>query len=216
MKEALTKKQSDIFNFIKSKILNEKIPPTIHDICDAFGFASTNAASQTIKALEKKGYIQRISKGSSRGIRIVGNEDNNITNEISDSNSKNINIIGKGNIENPMSVFLSSKGQINVDSKYFSTDKLLFAVIVEDSGMVREGIFEGDIGIVVHDENVPSGKLVAVLINDSVSLRRYIESNSKVTFESNAKGFHNQLFDKDDKSYKILGQVIGLIRKFSI
>jgi len=213
MKAALTKRQSDIFNFIKNKIINENLPPTIQDICNEFGFASTNAAWQTLNALEKKGHIQRITKGSSRGIKINLQESDYSLHDTKDSNSKSINIIGKGTADNPMSVFLTSRGQINIDTQYFKSDKLLFAAITEDSGMSKDGIFEGDIIIAVHDETVNNGDMVVLIIDSSVYIRRIQLQGETIIFEANSKGFNKMIIEKNSSTYKILGKVIGSIRK---
>lgn len=46
-------------------------PPTIIEICREFDFSSTNAATQFLLALERKGYIKRTAKGASRGLQLL-------------------------------------------------------------------------------------------------------------------------------------------------
>ena len=69
MKE-LTARQAQIFKWIKDKI-NRGVPPTVREICDHFGWSSTNAGTGFLRQLESKGYIYRIP-GKSRNIRLRG------------------------------------------------------------------------------------------------------------------------------------------------
>lgn len=120
-------------------------PPTIIEICREFDFSSTNAATQFLLALERKGYIKRTAKGASRGLQLLDEQGNPIVlgiqsfqqmQSLNTSNSalvspavavprplpetvKSILIIGEGTSLNPLSVFLSPQGQVKVDTEFF-------------------------------------------------------------------------------------------------
>ena len=66
----LTPRQQEILDFIRSTLELLGAPPTRAEICNAFGFASPNAAEEHLKALAKKGAIV-LEPGSARGIRLV-------------------------------------------------------------------------------------------------------------------------------------------------
>src|SRR6185312_8047358 len=74
----LTAKQQHIYNYIRKHIEGKGFPPAIRDICDAFSISSPNGAMCHLKALEKKGFISRVSKHKNkqrvqaRGITIPG------------------------------------------------------------------------------------------------------------------------------------------------
>ena len=53
----LTKRQTEIFNYIKDEIENNGYPPTRSEISKTFGFKSPNAAEDHLKALKKKGVL---------------------------------------------------------------------------------------------------------------------------------------------------------------
>lgn len=54
---APTAKQRDIYSWMCAYQVTYSMPPTMREICDAFGFASTNAANDHLRALEKKGLV---------------------------------------------------------------------------------------------------------------------------------------------------------------
>jgi len=66
----LTKRQSEVFNFLCEFNKNQKISPTYREIADRFGFKSAKAAADHIHALATKGFIYRHGRRS-RGIEII-------------------------------------------------------------------------------------------------------------------------------------------------
>ena len=67
---SLTPRQQDILDFIRNSLDERGAPPTRLEICQAFGFASPNAAEEHLRALARKGAII-MEAGSARGIRLV-------------------------------------------------------------------------------------------------------------------------------------------------
>src|SRR5262245_30399386 len=64
---SLTKRQREIYDFIREKIETDAYGPSIRDIGDAFDIRSPNGVMCHIKALEKKGMIQRPRSDKGRG-----------------------------------------------------------------------------------------------------------------------------------------------------
>src|SRR6476646_4820307 len=73
----ITKRQHEILDYIRDKIENRGFPPSIREIGEAFEIASPNGVMCHLKALEKKGYIERNKgvkdqKSAARAITIHG------------------------------------------------------------------------------------------------------------------------------------------------
>ena len=66
----LTGRQRSIFGFVQGRILARGVPPTVREIGTRFGIRSPNGVVCHLKALEKKGLINR-DAALSRGIRVV-------------------------------------------------------------------------------------------------------------------------------------------------
>ena len=71
MAKNITKRQTEILDFIKDMIRSHGYPPTRREITDQFGFGSPNAAEEHLRALDRKGYIN-LRRHTSRGITVSG------------------------------------------------------------------------------------------------------------------------------------------------
>src|SRR4029078_6743360 len=56
---ALTDRRREILDFIQQSIRERGYPPTLREIGLHFGIKSTNGVNDHLRALEKKGYLQR-------------------------------------------------------------------------------------------------------------------------------------------------------------
>ena len=69
----ISKKQSEILEYIKSQIINKGYPPSVRDICEAVQLKSTSSVHSHLETLEKNGYIRR-DPTKPRAIEIMPNE----------------------------------------------------------------------------------------------------------------------------------------------
>ena len=69
--ERLTKKQQEVYDFIKSYALENDVPPTVREIMEGVGLKSTSSIHFYMDMLMKKGYIVKVNKYS-KWYRIVG------------------------------------------------------------------------------------------------------------------------------------------------
>src|SRR5215472_12753448 len=67
----LTDRQREILDFITQSIRERGYPPTLREIGVHFGIRSTNGVNDHLRALEKKGHLQREDL-KSRALRPVG------------------------------------------------------------------------------------------------------------------------------------------------
>ena len=70
MKAQLTKRQSQILDFIKAEIEETGLPPTRREIADKFKWSSSYSAQCHLELMQKKGVI-KLSKLISRGIQVL-------------------------------------------------------------------------------------------------------------------------------------------------
>lgn len=66
----LTDKQMNVLAFIHERTVDSGIPPTLREIGNHFCIRSTNGVNDHLRALERKGYIERLG-GKSRGLLLT-------------------------------------------------------------------------------------------------------------------------------------------------
>lgn len=69
-KKKLTARQEEIYSYIRSRLSDGKLPPTVREIGEHFNISSTNGVRSILSALIKKGYIKRSPK-LSRGLELT-------------------------------------------------------------------------------------------------------------------------------------------------
>ena len=215
LNKALTKRQNDVLFFIKRKIEEDGLPPTIKAICTEFGFASTNNVSELLQALEKKGYIKRLTKGASRGIKIVPQDSDGIgANTLKGNKTKTLPIISGNGSDNPLLLFANFTGKITLDADMLDITGEQFAVVVADNSLLSEGISKGDIAVFKRNNAPSSASVVAVLVNDQFLIRKFTETPPGFEIAATEKGFRKIRAKIGDSSIQILGQIKTLIKKY--
>lgn len=68
MADGLTDRQREVLELFVTAVRDGMPAPSYREICEALDFTSLNAAVDHIKALTKKGWLERGAKGRSRSI----------------------------------------------------------------------------------------------------------------------------------------------------
>lgn len=205
-KKNLTKKQNQVFEFIKKYTLQNQKPPTVREICESFNFKSTNSAYSILKSLEKKGYIQRKNL-KARNINVNDLNLNETQNEV-----KEIPIISIFDASNPLKMFTELSGTLKLDSKLFGHASM-FAVEVPDDGLRKNGIFKGDIAIISQNSNVKNESIIFAVIGNEGLIRYYKNERGEIQLIPSSRGYEVLRIKEGDKNLWIGGEVFFILRK---
>jgi repressor LexA len=193
----LTKRQKEIYDFLKDKIVNRGYGPTVREIGNEFGIRSPNGVMCHLKALEKKGLITRESH-MSRAIQLT------------EAPQKRMSLRMAGQIA-AGSPLLAVESPEKVDfSPLFNTDDH-FCLKVKGDSMIDDQIAEGDYVIVRKQRTARNGDIVVALLDgQDATLKRFYKESGRVRLEpANAK-----MKPIYTNKVEILGVVIGVIRKY--
>ncbi|MEM5527732.1 transcriptional repressor LexA [Gammaproteobacteria bacterium AS21] len=197
----LTKRQTDVFNCIKSHIEETGYPPTRADIARSLGFKSTNAAEEHLKALAKKGAIEIIA-GTSRGIRIPMLEQQEL----------GLPIIGRVAAGSPILAQEHIEEHCTISSSFFSpsADYLLR---VQGTSMKDIGIMDGDLLAVHQCKEARDGQIVVARIDDEVTVKRYKREGNIIYLIAENEEFSPIVIDLAEQEISIEGLGVGVIRQ---
>ncbi len=88
----------------------------------------------------------------------------------------------------------------------------LFALRVKGDSMIGAGILEGDRVIVKQQSTAESGEIVCALIDGEATLKRFFKKGRVVTLKAENEKYPPITVSEGE--FRILGKVVGLLRKF--
>ena len=191
----LTAQQIKVFDVIKESLQSNGYPPTRAEIAKILDFKSVNAAESHIKALVKKGVIEKVP-GSSRGIKLVE--------EIS-----GIPLIGSVAAGSPIMAYENVEKTIHSNPLNKSVD---FFLRVQGESMIDAGILDNDLVGVRKTRNAENGEIVVARLQDEVTLKRFKKDSSVIRLVAENKSFSDIKLD-ESSDFSIEGKAVGIIRE---
>lgn len=203
MSEALTAKQQQIFDFLCRHIRERGYPPSYEEIAEAFGFASPNAVTGHLKALEKKGHIRRSEK--SRAIEIVDPS----------FRQNGIPVVGLVAAGTPITAVENREGTLAIDDLFGTSDEL-FALRVKGESMVGAGINPGDFVVVKETPVLDSGQIGVAFLDGEATIKRIYKEPTGWRLQPENSGMQPIWVGRDDETFRIGGRVVGVVRRIQI
>ena len=197
----MTKKQTEILEYIKSQILNKGYPPSVRDICTAVNLKSTSSVHAHLETLEKNGYIRR-DPTKPRAIEIIDDNFNLTRREV-----VNVPLIGQVAAGQPLLAVENITGYFPIPAEFIPKEEV-FMLNVKGESMVNAGIYDGDQIIVKQQSTASNGEIVVALVDDSATVKRFYKENGHIRLQPENDFMEPIIVD----SCEIIGKVIGLIR----
>jgi len=199
-KDQLTERQLAIYDFLKGKIESRGYGPTVREIGTAFGIKSPNGVMCHLKALEKKGLIQR-ENFSARAIQVKDHKHPNPKAELP--------LLGMVAAGTPIAAVEQTE-KLNFSELFHGPE--LFALKVRGQSMIEDHIEDGDFVIIKRQETARNGEKVVVLIDNEATLKRFHSDKGRVfLLPANQTMLPIEL--RPGQDIKILGSLVGVIRK---
>ena len=197
----ITKKQTEILEYIKSQILNKGYPPSVRDICTAVNLKSTSSVHAHLETLEKNGYIRR-DPTKPRAIEIIDDNFNLTRREV-----VNVPLIGQVAAGQPLLAVENITSYFPIPAEFIPKEEV-FMLNVQVESMVNAGIYDGDQIIVKQQSTASNGEIVVALVDDSATVKRFYKENGHIRLQPENDFMEPIIVD----SCEIIGKVIGLIR----
>jgi repressor LexA len=203
-RDALTDRQREILDFISRSITKRGYPPTLREIGSHFGIRSTNGVNDHLRALEKKGYLQREDL-KSRALRPIVSSTGQLV---------EVPVLGRVAAGQPVLAVRNYDDTVRVDKFFIGDNREVFALRVKGDSMIEDGIFDGDYVFVRKQLQASSGETVVAMIGDEATVKRYYPEGDTIRFQpANARLEPIYVRKRDFKSVNLLGVVIGVYRK---
>ncbi|MBJ7330425.1 MAG: transcriptional repressor LexA [Solirubrobacteraceae bacterium] len=202
----LTKRQQEIFDFIKRYSADNGYPPTVRDIGKAVGLASSSTVHAHLANLEKLGLLRR-DPSKPRAMELLDRavEQAAKLNPLRDIGLPVVGQVAAGapllaeeNIEEYVAVPPAAGGETGE-----------YVLRVRGDSMIDAGILEGDYVVVRPQNTATDGEIVVALVGEeSATVKRFFHEGDHIRLQPENTRLDPILSDE----VQVLGKVVGLFR----
>ncbi len=201
-----------VYNYVRNYIHENAMSPSVRDICTGSGLKSTSSVHTYLKKLDAMGKIE-YRPGMRRAIIIKDNDSSRpIADNVSDSVSADVvrlSCIGKITAGVPIYAHEDESESFYVDRSVIGSSEC-FLLKVSGSSMIGAHICDGDYLIIRRQNSCDEGDIVAALIGDEATVKRFGKMNG-VPYLFPENDFYSPI-PFNTAECKILGKVVGLHR----
>ncbi len=197
----LTKRQQEIFDFIKKYSAKYGYPPTVRDIGKAIGLTSSSTVHAHLSNLEKIGLLRR-DPSKPRAIELlVGKAKRAVAGGLPlvGRVAAGAPVLAEENIEEYVEIPALAGG-----------DEGEYVLTVTGDSMIKAGIHDGDHVVVRIAETALDGEIVVALVGDSeATVKRFFREDDHVRLEPE----NDVLEPIRSTEVTVLGKVVGVLRR---
>lgn len=202
----VSKRQEDILAFIKEEVRTKGYPPSVREIGEAVGLASSSTVHGHLARLESKGLIRR-DPTKPRAIEILDMEEDV---PVPKANVVNVPLIGKVTAGLPITAIENVEDYFPLPDSYGTSEDQLFMLEVMGESMIEAGILDGDYVIVKKTSTANNGEIVVAMTEeDEATVKRFYKEKTHFRLQPENSSmdpiYVNQV--------TILGKVVGLYRR---
>jgi repressor LexA len=203
----LTKRQQEIFDFIRKYSAKYGYPPTVRDIGKAVGLASSSTVHAHLSNLEKVGLLRR-DPSKPRAIelldRAVGSAVESVRGIV---RSDGIPVLGTVAAGAPILAEENIEDYVTVPA-VAGGDEGEFVLRVRGDSMKEAGILEGDMVVVHPQASARDGDVVVALLGEEATVKRFYREPDHIRLQP-----ENATMEPiRSKEVRVLGRVVGLLR----
>jgi repressor LexA len=206
----LTKRQQEIFDFIRKYSAKYGYPPTVRDIGKAVGLASSSTVHAHLANLEKIGLLRR-DPSKPRAIELLDRVDRAVGNAVDSVRSivraDGLPLLGSVAAGQPILAEENVEEYVAVPDMAGGSDGEYLLRVRGDS-MKNVGIIEGDLVVVRPQDTARDGEIVVALLGEEATVKRYFREPDHIRLQPENEA-HEPIRSKE---VKVLGRVVGLLR----
>lgn len=196
----LTKRQSEIFEFITGYLDKTGYPPTVREIGKALGLHSPSTVHAHLAKLEKSGVLRR-DPSKPRAIEVLVDRAKRVI-------APGVPLVGDVAAGAPILAEENIEELLEVPAM-IGAESGDYALRVRGDSMRDAGILEGDTVIVRPTEEASNGEIVVALLGDEATVKRYFREPDAVRLQPENPDYEPII----TREAQILGRVIGVFRK---
>ncbi len=199
----LTKRQQEIFEFVKRYVSDHGYPPTVRDIGKGIGLTSSSTVHAHLANLEKLGLLKR-DPTKPRALEVLVDKAKGAV------LPSGLPLVGQVAAGSPVLAEENIEEYLQVPG-IAGGDEGEFILEVKGDSMVNAGILEGDHVIVRKQETAKNGEIVVALVGEEATVKRFYRENDHVRLQPENDALEPIL----TREVELLGRVVGVCRRVS-
>lgn len=215
MARKITKRQQQIYDFIRSYQTEKGYPPSVREMAAAVGLSSPSTVHAHLSALEAHGLIKR-DKTKPRALEVFeqeGNPDNNlgISQESPVAEMRGVvslPLVGRVAAGMPILAEQNIEDTFTIPTE-IASDSSSFILEVHGNSMINVGIYNGDYIIVREQPSAMNGDIVVAMIDGSATVKTFYKERGRARLQPENDAMEPIFADNPT----ILGKVVALMRR---
>jgi repressor LexA len=206
----LTKRQQEIFDFIKRYSAKYGYPPTVRDIGKAVGLASSSTVHAHLANLEKLGLLRR-DPTKPRAIELLDRAREGMGQAVGNMRQfvtpPGLPLVGTVAAGQPILAEENIEDYMQMPAEVGSSDGE-YVLRVRGDSMIDAGMLEGDYVVVRPSDDAQDGEIVVALVGEEATVKRFFRETDHIRLQP-----ENATMEPiRSKEAVVLGKVVGLFR----
>jgi repressor LexA len=203
---SLTKRQREIFDFIKTYSAAHGYPPTVRDIGKAIGLTSSSTVHAHLSNLEKLGLVRR-DPTKPRALELLGEAARKV---VPGGGDRGLPLIGRVAAGAPILAEENIEEYVEVPP-IAGGDSGEYILRVRGDSMVDAGILDGDFVVVQRQDTATNGEIVVALVGEEATVKRYFREEDHIRLQPE----NASMEPIRTREAVVLGRVVGVFRRVS-
>ena len=231
----LTRKQLDLLDFIKKRMVRDGVPPSFDEMKEALDLRSKSGIHRLITALEERGFIRRLAHRA-RAIEIVklpealgGESDDGFAPRVIEGgaakpaastptpvetmHAMELPVMGRIAAGVPIEAISQVSHNVAVPGQMLRAGGDHYALEVKGDSMIEAGINDGDVVVIRETKTATNGDIVVALVDGAeATLKKFFHRGEMIALEAANPAYETRLVSHD--RVRVQGRLVGLIRTY--
>ena len=199
----LTKRQQEIFDFIKRYGSEHGYPPTVRDIGKAIGLTSSSTVHAHLANLEKLGLLRR-DPTKPRALELLVDKAKEVV------SPSGLPLVGRVAAGQPILAEENIEDYVPVPGIAGGGDGE-FVLQVNGDSMKDAGILDGDHVVVRRQDSAEDGEIIVAMVGEEATVKRFFKESDHVRLQPE----NDALEPIRSRDVQVLGRVVGVCRQVS-
>ena len=207
----LTKRQQEIFDFIKRYSASHGYPPTVRDIGKAVGLASSSTVHAHLANLEKVGLLRR-DPSKPRAIELLDKAASTAVSAVDAVKSAvlpgGLPLVGHVAAGQPLLAEENIEEYVHIP-EIAGGENGEYLLRVRGDSMIKAGILPDDVVVVRKQDTAADGEIVVALVGEEATVKRFFREDDHIRLQPE----NDALEPIRSREVNVLGRVVGVMRR---